>query len=153
MRSASCGVVIEPSTSDTSYGPLATAREASGKFAISTAPAIASSPRSQSSSASWQPSHEANFHTASFGLRLRITSYLPRGQQPLDTVQPKYRTVLAHELRTALAVAAQSDAALHVPLQRYVDVIGGNATLLELHRREPHHHLGPADHCDRPEPV
>ena len=31
MRSASCGVVIEPSTSERSYGPRTTAREASTK--------------------------------------------------------------------------------------------------------------------------
>ena len=34
MRSASCGVVIEPSTSDRSYGPATTSRDASGKLAI-----------------------------------------------------------------------------------------------------------------------
>src|SRR5512135_1017323 len=118
MRSASCGVVIDPSTSDTSYGPLATAREASGKFAISIAPAIASSSRSQSSRVSWHPSHEANFHTASFGLRWRFTSYLPRGQQPLDPVEPEHRAILADELRPALAMPAEPHAALHVPLHR-----------------------------------
>ena len=35
---------------------------------MSIAPATASSSSSQSSSESWQPSHEANFQTASLGL-------------------------------------------------------------------------------------
>ena len=68
MRSASCGVVIEPSTSERSYGPSATALDASRKSATSTAPASASSSSSMSSSVSWQPSQEANFQTASVGL-------------------------------------------------------------------------------------
>ena len=48
IRSASRGVVIEPSTSVRSYGPFPTAREASRKFAISISPAIARSSSSQS---------------------------------------------------------------------------------------------------------
>ena len=67
IRSASCGVVIEPSTMERSYGPSTSALDASRKEAISTSPAIASSSSSQSSSVSWQPSQEANFQTASFG--------------------------------------------------------------------------------------
>ena len=41
--------------------------EASRKVAICTCPAMASSSSSQSSKVSWQPSHDANFHTASVG--------------------------------------------------------------------------------------
>src|SRR5215813_7192115 len=73
MRSASCGVVTEPSTSDRSYGPLTIALDASTKYAICIASATASNSSSQSSRLNWQPSHEANFHTASF-LRLRAIS-------------------------------------------------------------------------------
>src|SRR5689334_11531153 len=68
MRSASAGVVIEPSTSDTSYGPWTEALDASRKYETSTRSAMSSSSSSQLSSVSWQPSHEANFHTASEGL-------------------------------------------------------------------------------------
>src|SRR5271166_2069378 len=77
MRSASWGVVMEPSTSERSYGPLTTAREASGKLAISTASATASSSSSQSSRLNWQPSHEENFHTASFGLCFLLCNLHP----------------------------------------------------------------------------
>jgi len=49
MRSMSCAVAIEPSTSETSYGPPNCARVASRKYAISNAPATARSSSSQSS--------------------------------------------------------------------------------------------------------
>src|SRR5271167_3197292 len=77
MRSASWGVVMEPSTSERSYGPLTTAREASGKLAISTASATASSSSSQSSRLNWQPSQEENFQTASLGLCLLFCNRYP----------------------------------------------------------------------------
>jgi hypothetical protein len=67
IRRSSAAVVIEPSTSETSYGPPITALEASAKAAICTCSASVSSSSSQSSSVSWQPSQEANFHTASVG--------------------------------------------------------------------------------------
>ena len=59
-------------------GALDPAREASRKLAISTAPATASSSSSQSRRLSWQPSQEANFQTASFGLRGRA-AFRPPG--------------------------------------------------------------------------
>ena len=67
IRSASWAVVIEPSTSDRSYGPSTTPLVASRNSASWTAPATASSSSSRSRSDSWQPSHDANFQTASFG--------------------------------------------------------------------------------------
>ena len=67
MRSASLAVVMDPSTIDTSYGPATTALDASRKCAIFTWPARASSSSSQSSRVSWQPSQDANFHTARVG--------------------------------------------------------------------------------------
>src|SRR5919108_2760160 len=69
ILSASSGVVMDPSTSDRSYGPLITALEASGKYAITIRSASASSSSSQESTLSWHPSQDANFHTASLGLR------------------------------------------------------------------------------------
>ena len=73
MRRASRSVVTDPSTRDTSYGPSTSALVASVKWAISTAPATASSSSSQSSRLSWQPSQEASFHTARLGL---VTSFI-----------------------------------------------------------------------------
>jgi hypothetical protein len=73
IRASSCGVVTEPSTSETSYGPFAIALEASGKYAMSTAFAMLRSSSSQSKMLNWHPSHEANFQTASFGLRFPDT--------------------------------------------------------------------------------
>ena len=66
------GVVIEPSTSERSYGP-STTRAASprGSRRSRRRSATASSSSSQSSSVSWQPSHEANFQTASLGALAR----------------------------------------------------------------------------------
>jgi hypothetical protein len=61
---------MEPSTSERSYVLPTTARDASGKLAISIAPATARSSSSQSNRLSWHPSHEANFQTANFGFDL-----------------------------------------------------------------------------------
>src|SRR5918911_4305296 len=76
ILSLSCGVVIDPSTNDISYGPCTIALEASGKFAISTSPATARISSSQSRNVNWQPSQEANFHTAIFGLRWFAIDYI-----------------------------------------------------------------------------
>src|SRR5512143_2464097 len=146
MRSASCEVVIEPSTSVTSYGPFTTSREASRKFAISTSPTTARSSSSQSRSDSWQPSHEANLNTASFG---RATSHLPHAEEVPDPVVAEDRAVLAHEERAELAVPAHADRALHVALHRDEDVRVGHAALLQPERRVADHHLGPADERHR----
>src|SRR5215468_11579018 len=62
IRSASCFVVIDPSTSDRSYGPLMTVLEASRKYAISIWFANVSSSSSQERTLSWHPSQDANFH-------------------------------------------------------------------------------------------
>ena len=67
IRRASAGVVIEPSTNETSYGPVTSARDISVKCAMWTAPARLNSSSSQSSKLSWQPSQDANFHTARVG--------------------------------------------------------------------------------------
>src|ERR1043166_684546 len=123
IRSASWGVVIEPSTSDTSYGPLTTARDASGKLAISIAPATASNSSSQSRRLNWQPSHDANFQTASFGFGLdfarlvfAFTSHLSFPEDALDAIEAEHRTVLADKMGPVLAVSAESRRAFHVTL-------------------------------------
>src|SRR6266702_4151273 len=135
MRSASCGVVMEPSTSERSYGPLTTAREASRKLAISSSSATASSSSSQSSRLNWQPSQEANFHTASRGLRFRGISHLAGSQKRLDPVVAEHWTVAAHESGAELAVAAEADGAFHVAFHRDVDALPRHAAALECARR------------------
>ena len=57
-------VVIEPSTSDTSYGPATTPEVASGNEAIVRRSATAINSRSQSRRLSWHPSQDANLKTA-----------------------------------------------------------------------------------------
>src|SRR6516164_10231472 len=130
MRSSSCGVVIEPSTNERSYGPFTTAREASAKLAISILPAMASKSFSQSSSVSWQPSHEANFHTASFGLGFASISQLPDAQPILDAIVAENRAVFADELRAELAVPAKTDGTLHIALHRQKNPFFSDATFL-----------------------
>src|SRR6478672_6968154 len=132
MRSASCGVVIDPSTSERSYGPFTTARDASGKLAISTAPASASSSSSQSSRLNWQPSQDENFQTASFGLRVAAISNLSLPEPFFDCRIGEYGSVLADEERPKLAMAAQPDGALHVALHRDKDAFVGNPAALEF---------------------
>src|SRR5262245_34591845 len=114
IRSSSCGVVTEPSTSERSYGPSTIARDASGKYAISISPATASNSSSQSSRLSWQPSQEENFQTASVGFCLRAMLHLLCSQQTLDSAVWKDRAVLADKIRSVLAVAAHANGALHI---------------------------------------
>src|SRR5262245_47120625 len=109
IRSASAAVVTEPSTSDRSYGPGATALDASRKWAISTLPASARSSSSQSSRVSWQPSQEASLNTASVGAGFGdpgfgdAISQLPHGQQGFGPVPADDRTVPAQQHRAELA--------------------------------------------------
>src|ERR1700732_218430 len=123
MRSASWGVVIEPSTRDRSYGPFTIFREASEKFPISISSATARSSSSQSRRLSWQPSQEANFQTASLGFLIRFISELAYPDEWCNSIVPKNRTLFADELRTQLAVAAKADRAFHVPLHRDIDLL------------------------------
>src|ERR1017187_10163108 len=164
MRSASCGVVTEPSTREMSYGPFWIARDASAKFATSTAPDRARSWPSQSGRASGQPSQDASLNTASVGLRAAsaprrvrgepiCTSHLPDLPQARQLVIAEEPPVLADEMRPDLAMPAKTDGALHVALHREVDHGCGNAALQELEHREPHHHFGPAEHRDAVVPV
>ena len=124
IRSASCGVVTEPSTSDRSYGPSTVALLASRKYAISISPASASSSSSQSSSDSWQPSQEANFQTASVGLRVSVGHSSRTPIRSADLVVAIDRAVAADQRRAELAVAAVAEPAAHVALHRDVDPLG-----------------------------
>src|SRR5215469_12039717 len=122
IRSLSCGVVMDPSTSERSYGPFTFARDASRKLAISTSPATASNSSSQSSRLNWQPSQEANFQTASLGLC--GTSDLPQPEEGFYAVVSKHGPVLADEAGTKLAMAAKSHRTFHVALHRNEDLCG-----------------------------
>src|ERR1035441_5166214 len=139
ILSASCAVVIDPSTRERSYGPFTTAREASGKLAISTASATASNSSSQSKRLNWQPSHDENFQTASLGLRLAISDLRPT-EQRRNTIKGKHRAVLA--------VTAQANAAFHVAFHGQVGTLRCHPALLQFHHGEAHHHLGTANERD-----
>ena len=66
---------------------------------------------------SWQPSHEANFQTASFGLRGLFISQFANVEQRFHPVVAKNRTVLADERRPELAMTAKTDRAFHIALE------------------------------------
>ena len=74
MRSASCGVVIEPSTSDRSYGPATIAPRRLGEIGDLDRAGDGEQLVLAIEQLSWQPSQEANFQTASFGLRLVVAA-------------------------------------------------------------------------------
>src|SRR5579862_1737155 len=97
MRCASSAVVIDPSTSDRSYGPGSTWLDASVNDAMCSDPAMASNSSSQLSSVSWQPSQEANFHTASVGSACASTSHLPDGEPAGKRLVAEDRAVAADQ--------------------------------------------------------
>src|SRR5512142_2626408 len=102
---------------------------------MSTMSAIASSSSSQSSRLSWQPSQDANFQTASLGLRclavMGPASDLRQGHQPAHPIVAHHGPVLADEVRPELAMAALTDRAFHVALQRNVNASRVEARLLK----------------------
>ena len=148
IRSTSSGVVIEPSTIDTSYGPSTVARVASRKYAISTPSGerAAARPRSRACE-SWQPSHDANFQTASFGLRSdrHQSSRTPNAAFRLRPAEN--RAVAAYERRTPLAVAAVADAQRMLrSIESAMRLAAQTPRVEQGLDREAHHHLGTADH-------
>src|SRR3990172_11346180 len=145
MRSASFAVVIEPSTRERSYGPLTSAREASRKSAITSRAATASKSSSQFSRVNWQPSQDANFQTASLGLGAAMSDVLVL-EPSADAVVAKDRAVLAHELGSELAVAAEPHRALHVALHGKEDAVRGHPVGEQAPYRVPHHDLRAAHH-------
>ena len=145
IRSASCGVPIEPSTSDRSYGPSITSREASGKEAMSIAPATSSSSSSQFKSESWQPSQEANFHTASVGLRA-ATHHTSRVENH-GAIAGYGNTGPSRHTRKGPNWQCPHIATAHCML-RSIDKktrSAGTPACVQRVEREPHHDLGP-DH-------
>src|SRR5271168_2638729 len=118
-------------------------------------PARASSSSSQSSRLNWQPSQEANFHTASLGFRLVVAaiSQLPHGQEPADPVVAHDGSVAAYQGRAELAVTALPDGAFHVALQGKKDPLRGDAGGFERAGGEAHHDLRAADQGDGMVPI
>ena len=109
----------------------------------------AARPRSRAG-VSWQPSQEANFQTASLGLRparhRQISRMLKRRREP---VVGEHRPVLADEGRAELAVAAEADGAFHVALHREVDrARPARPPSCKRGDREAHHDLRAADQGD-----
>ena len=63
--------------------------------------------------------------------------------------EAEHRPVLAHELRSVLAMAAAPEAAVHVAFQADVDVVRRHVQLQEVPGRHVIEHLRPADQHDR----
>ena len=112
-------------------GPDERREVASANSTMSTRSAIASSSSSRSSSVSWQPSHDANLTTPIRGRVRRRPWRARRERQPSEALPAEGvaelgdredGAVAADEERAQLAVAAQPDAAGHVPLERQPDV-------------------------------
>src|SRR5579872_1344005 len=136
---------------------------------MSMAPATASSSSSQSSSDSWQPSQEANFQTASLGLRgggivrhphpnppplsggglgwgcAESSSNLLQREQSPHLVVAHHRAILADETAGELTMPAQSHGAFHVALQREMDGILGQTDVVQRAGGKPHHDFGPTN--------
>src|SRR6516225_6029084 len=115
---------------------------------MSSCSATASSSSSQSSRLSWQPSQEANFHTARRGRTRRANSDLPGIEERGDAVEAKDRTVAADKGGAELAMPAQPDRAFHIALHRDKDPVHRQPAPAQRIDRKPHHDLRPAYHCD-----
>src|SRR5271169_723974 len=122
---------------------------------MSTFPASASSSSSQSSRLNWQPSQEANFHTASFGFRLVVAAILQlsHGQEPAEPVVAHDGSVAAYQGRAEVAVTASPDVAFHVALQGEIVLARGDAGGVERAGGEAHHDLRAADKGDGMVPI
>src|SRR5690242_5671931 len=106
---------------------------------MSISPASSNSSSSQSSRLNWQPSQDANFHTASFGLCLGIMSHLPFCKQCLHTAVLKYRAIFADKIGYVLAMSTQANRTFHVTFHGDKDIFPGNALLLKLNSGKAHH--------------
>src|SRR5271167_4436480 len=111
---------------------------------MSSCPATASSSSSQSSRLSWQPSQEANFHTARRGRRTK--SNLPYTQKPGDAVVAEDRSVATDKGRSKLTMPTQADRAFHIALHRDKNPVHCQPTLTQRIDGKPHHDLRPAHH-------
>src|SRR6516164_7690947 len=101
--------------------------------------ATASSSSSQSSRLSWQPSHEANFHTARRGRVRRATSDLPDVEKRCDAVKAKNWAVAADKGGAKLAMPTQPNRAFHIAFHRDKDSVHCQTPLTQRIDRKPHH--------------
>ena len=102
---------------------------------------------------SWQPSQEANFHTASFGLRGAAIRARAPSAAARRRSQGNTGPSLADERRPELAVPAEADRALHAALERDEDALRRHAALAAVPAAEKRIiDLGPADHRERVRP-
>src|ERR1035441_1859738 len=117
---------------------------------MSTAPTIPSNSSSASIKLNWQPSQEANLKTAIFGLDFALgfcfVLELMLLQQRPELLVGENRPILANEVRSVLAMSAESDAALHVSFHGEKDVRAGESVGFEFAGDKTHHDLKPADH-------
>src|SRR6516165_10598108 len=111
--------------------------------------ATASSSSSQSSRLSWQPSQEANFHTARRGRVCRARLNLPYVKKRGDAIETKDRAVAADEGGPELTMPAEPDRAFHVAFHRKEDSVCDQPALAQRIDGKPHHNLRPAHHCHR----
>src|ERR1017187_4150991 len=98
---------------------------------MSTAPTTPRSSSSASIRLNWQPSQEANLKTAIFGFDFALgfcfVLELMLLQQRPELLVGENRPILANEVRSVLAMPAESDAALHVSFHGEIDVGAGEA--------------------------
>ena len=111
---------------------------------MSSSPASASSSSSQSSSDSWQPSQEANFHTASCAWR----SQLGHPHQRLDDVVAEHGPSL--QMNSGPSWQCPQCPMAHFMLRSSESqiAVGAHAALAQRGGGEAHHHLGAAHHRD-----
>src|SRR6516162_5640293 len=111
--------------------------------------ATASSSSSQSSRLSWQPSQEANFHTARRGRVCRSTLNLPYVEKRGDAIKAKDWAVATDEGRPELTMPAEPDRAFHVAFHREEDSVCAQPALAQRIDGKPHHDLRSAHHRHR----
>jgi hypothetical protein len=101
---------------------------------------------------SWHPPHEANLNTPIRGFESHIArlSKVLLAEKPPNAVIAQDWAVFTNKVRAKLTLPAESDAALHVPLDREEELGGGEAAGEEFVGGIPHHDLGPAREHDGP---
>src|SRR5579864_7708803 len=124
----------------------------SGKNAMSTAPASATSSSSQSSRLNWHPSHDANLNTPMRGFEFLVAFLeLTMASHPAAQLRvTEHRSVLAQEVRAHLAVPAEAHRALHVEFHGQENLFVRYGPPAELPHDKAHHDLRAAGHRDGP---
>src|SRR6516165_8117184 len=111
--------------------------------------ATASSSSSQSSRLSWQPSQEANFHTARRGRVCRATLNFPLVEKRGDSIETKDWAFATDKGGPELTMPANPNRAFHVAFHREKDAVCDQPALAQRIDGKPHHDLRSAHHCHR----